>query len=77
MGAKVVAPGLEFNREAINILRDLERMINTGQWQKYNKKLDKLIVKYGDNPEILKIIKDLKVKNTKDFRLKHKKAGTE
>jgi hypothetical protein len=73
--AKVTPTSSGFSGNPRNILMRLEHLINNGQWQEYNKKLDNLAKKYSDNPEVIKMVKELRIKNTKDFRLKHIKGG--
>ena len=75
--AKVLPTKAGFAGKAKNILMSLEHDINHGDWVSYNKKLNSLAKKYGDSPEILNMINELKVKNKKDFQIKHKKAGAE
>ena len=73
--AKVNSTPANINGNARNILQNLEHLINNGQWQQYNKKLDNLAKKHADKPEVIKMIEGLKIKNKKDFQAKHKKAG--
>ena len=68
---KVIPTSAGFSGNPRNILLKLEHLINNGQWQKYNKALDNLAKKHADNPEILKMVKELKIKDTKDYRARH------
>ena len=70
--AKVIPTSSGFSGNPRNILLRLEHLINHGQWQEYNKKLDSLVKEYKDDPGAMKLLKSLKVKNREDFRLKHK-----
>lgn len=63
-----------FSGNARNILLSLEHLIHNGQWQTYNKKLDSLAKKHMDNPEIIQLITELKIKDTKDYRARYGKS---
>ena len=66
--SKVLPTAAEFNRKANSILKELEHLINHGDWKAYNRKLNSLAKKYGDDQQVTELINQLKVKNTKDFR---------
>jgi hypothetical protein len=75
--SKIRPTATEFSGNARNILWKLEHLINNGQWQEYNKKLDSLAKKHGDDPNLVQMVENLKVKNKRDFQEKHKKAGND
>ena len=76
--SKILPTKSGFEGNARNILFKLEHLINNGQWQEYNRKLDNLAKKYSDNPEVQEMVKKLKIKNTKEYRNRHgKRAGSQ
>jgi hypothetical protein len=66
--SKVLPTTAGFSGNARNILLQLEHLMNNGDWKAYNRKLDSLAKKYGDDPYVAELIKQLKVKNSKDFK---------
>jgi len=66
--SKILPTPAGFSGNAKNILIQLEHLMNSGDWKGYNRKLNSLAKKYGDNPEVAELINQLKIRNRKHFR---------